>query len=195
MLIIIFFTYIRGLPLFVEVYQLYFFLRGGNKFIGERLEGGWLWSGFDGGKGCVQMICMALRSMGDRWYPWVILCGVGGKPNPARCLGQPSAPGVRTLHFPPGRREPLPVCEGRLGCYPPTSRWRVYGLHDDILKWKALGTNIAFKHLGDFNNKTWCNATGLKVFKWSPRRCKQMSNGEAGFVNRCHHWCKNSHVF
>ena len=46
-------------------------------------------------------------------------------PTPPRCLGQPSAPGVRTLHFPPGRREPLPVCEGRLGCYPPTSQWWV----------------------------------------------------------------------
>ena len=46
-------------------------------------------------------------------------------PTSPRCLGQPSAPGVRTLHFPPGRREPLPVCEGRLGCYPPISQWWV----------------------------------------------------------------------
>ena len=70
----------RGLP------SLYF-LGGGNKFLGERLEGGWLWSEFDGGKGCVQMISMALGSMGDRWYPWVILCGVGGKSNPASLPG------------------------------------------------------------------------------------------------------------
>ena len=175
-----FFTYIRGLPLFVGVYHLYFFLGGGNKFKGERLEGGWLWSGFDGGKSCVQIICMAFGSMGDRWYPWVILCGVGGKPSPASLPGQPSPPGVRTLHFPPGRREPLPVCEGRLGCYPLTSWWWVYGLHGDILKWKALGTNSAFKHLGDFMWGRWTPglhlhparpaAPGVRTLHFPPRR-------------------------
>ena len=45
--------------------------------------------------------------------------------------------------------------------------------------------------LANKNNKTWCNATGLKVFNWPPQWRKQMSNGEARFVNRCHHWCKN----
>ena len=69
-------------------------------------------------------------------------------------------------------------------------RWRLSGnLGHTVLTRGLLNGRL---WLAIKNNKTWRNATGLKVFKWPPQRCKQMSNGEARFVNRCHHWCKNS---
>ena len=69
-------------------------------------------------------------------------------------------------------------------------RWRLSGnLGHTVLTCGLLNGCL---WLANKSNKTWCNATGLKVFKWPPQRCKQMSNGEARFVNRCHHWCKNS---
>ena len=69
-------------------------------------------------------------------------------------------------------------------------KWRLSGnLGHTVLTCGLLNGRL---WLANKNNKTWRNATGLKVFKWPPQWCKQMSNGEVRFVNRCHHWCKNS---
>ena len=163
----------RGLPAI-------FSLGGGNKFIGERLKGGWLWSGFDGGKGCVQMICMALRSMGDRWYPWVILCGVGGKPNPASLSGPALSPRSADAPLSSRAERTATSMRGEVGLLSTHLVMMGFGLHGDVLRWKALGSNGAFKHLGDFMWGRWTPgldlhpvrpaAPGVRTLHFPPRR-------------------------